>query len=235
MTEYIEQNACKCSTELDRTFSKLDFLEAVATLQNNKSSSFDRVTNEMLKAGRHIIAEPVLSLFTKILDSSIYPSSWKLDILTPLHKSGEKSDPNNFRGISVSSCFGKLFNKMLQKRLDKLAQKKEFISPTQGSGKAGSRTADHLLVLRFLVDKYVTGEGKKLYTCFVDLRKAYDTVPRIKLFYKLLKDYSIGGKFLKILQEIYKNNEVFIKMNDGLLQPFITTVGVKQGCVLSPI
>ena len=105
MTEYIEQNACKCSTELDRTFSKLDFLEAVATLQNNKSSSFDRVTNEMLKAGRHIIAEPVLSLFNKILDSSIYPSSWKLDILTPLHKSGEKSDPNNFRGILVSSCF----------------------------------------------------------------------------------------------------------------------------------
>jgi hypothetical protein len=77
------------------------------------------------------------------------------------------------------------------------------------------------LVLRFLVDKYVTGEGKKLYSCFVDLKKAYDTVPRVKLFYKLFKDYSIGGKFLKILQ-------VLIKMSDGLLQPFLTTLGVSK-------
>ena len=53
-----------------------------------------------------------------------------------------------------------------------MAQKKDFISPTQGSGKPGSRTADHLLVLRFLVDKYVTGQGGKLYCCFVDFKKS---------------------------------------------------------------
>ena len=79
------------------------------------------------------------------------------------------------------------------------------------------------------------GQGKKLYACFVDLRKAFDTVPRIRLFHKLLKEYSVGGKFLKILQEIYKGNKMFVKTNNGLLQPFITTTGVKQGCVLSPI
>ena len=233
--KYIDENIDNFSTELDRCFSKSDFLESVATLENNKSSSFDKVTNEMLKTGRHYVYKPILSLFNKILDSSIYPSSWKLDILTPLHKSGDKSNTNNYRGIAVSSCFGKLFNKMLQSRLEKLALKNHFISPNQGSGKAGSRTADHLLVLRFLVDKYVLGQGKKLYSCFVDLQKAFDTVPRNKLFYKLLKEYSVGGKFLKILQEIYKGNKMFVKTNNGLLQPFVTTIGVKQGCVLSPI
>ena len=172
MTDFIEQNCDNFPTELDRPFTKADFLEGVATLKNNKSASFDKITNEMLKSGRHLISKPVLKLFNKILDCSLYPSPWKLDILTPLHKSGEKSEPNNFRGISVSSCFGKLFNKMLQKRLEKLALKKKFISPTQGSGKAGSRTADHLLVVRFLVDKYVNGQGKKLYACFVDLKKS---------------------------------------------------------------
>ena len=116
MDKYINENIDSFTTELDRGFSKSDFLESVATLQNNKSSSFDRVTNEMLKAGRHYVYKPILILFNKILDSSTYPSMWKLDILTPLHKSGEKSDTNNYRGIAVSSCFGKLFNKMLQKR-----------------------------------------------------------------------------------------------------------------------
>ena len=104
----------------------------------------------------------------------------------------------------------------------------------QGSGKKGFRTADHLLVVKFLPDKYVKQQGKYLYTCFVDLRKAFDTVPRIKLFYSLLHDYSIGGKFLKFLQEIYTENQIFVKLSDGLLQPFTTTTGVKQGCVFSP-
>ena len=81
----------------------------------------------------------------------------------------------------------------------------------------------------------MTGQGGKLYCCFVDLKKAYDTVPRVKLFFKLLTEYSVGGKFLKILQEIYRENQVYIKMTDGLLQPFLTTIGVKQGCVFSPI
>ena len=55
------------------------------------------------------------------------------------------------------------------------------------------------------------------------------------MFYTLLKNYSLGGKFLKILQEIYKNNQVFVKLADGLLKPIKTTIGVKQGCVFSPI
>ena len=146
-----------------------------------------------------------------------------------------KSEPNNFRGISVSSCLGKLFNKLLQRRLEKHCNKNNFISDAQGSGKAGSRTSDHLLIVRFLIDKYVNHGGSKLFTCFVDLQKAYDTIPRDKLFYSLLKDYSIGGKFLKILQEIYRENKVFVKLSDGLLQPFLTTIGLKQGCVFSPI
>ena len=116
-----------------------------------------------------------------------------------------------------------------------MCQSKGLISDVQGSSRAGSRTSDHLLIVKFLVDKYVKQKGKCLYTCFVDLRKAFDTVPRAKLFYSLLKDYSIGGKFLKILQEMYRNNEIFVKLSDGLLQPFTTTVSVKQGCVFSPI
>ena len=64
-----------------------------------------------------------------------------------------------------------------------------------GSGKAGSRTADHLVVIRFLVDKYVTVGGKKLFVCFFDIRRAFDSVPRNLLFYTLLKNYKIGEIF----------------------------------------
>lgn len=94
-------------------------------------------------------------------------------ILSPIHKSTPKSDPNIFRGVTVSSCFGKVFNKMLQKRIEKFCQEKDIIGCEQGSGKAGSRTEDHLLVLKVLTDKYVKLKGKKLFTCFVDLKESF--------------------------------------------------------------
>ena len=79
------------------------------------------------------------------------------------------------------------------------------------------------------------GGNKKLYTCFFDLRKAFDTVDRTILFFKILFKYKIGGKFLKILQKMYEDNKMHVKLTPGLTTPFTTTVGVKQGCVLSPI
>ena len=233
--DHIDNNFEKFESELGSPFIRSEFFARVSSLPNNKATSFDRISNEILKSSKLVIVRPVLTLFNTILSSGIYPTEWKLDILTPIHKSGPKNDPNNFRGVAVSSCFGKLFNRLLQKRLDKLCSAKGYISEEQGSSRAGSRTSDHLLIVKFLIDKYVKHRKKYLYTCFVDLCKAFDTVPRTRLFYCLLNDYSIGGKFLKLLQEMYKNNKIFVKLSDGLLKPFTTTISVKQGCVFSPI
>ena len=91
------------------------------------------------------------------------------------------------------------------------------------------------LILRFLIDKYVDGKGKKVFACFLDLQKEYDTVPRNKLFYTLLKNYSVGGKVLRIVREIYKNNQVFVKLTGGLLKPFKTSIGVKPNFLPNPV
>ena len=202
-------------------------------LKNNKASSFDQISNEMLKTGGTIIVEPLLKLFNHILSRSFYPSAWKFDILNPIHKSGVKDDPNNFRGIAIASCFGKLFTTLLRNRLQNFCDKGDVISKFQGSGKSGSRTADNHMILRFLCDKIVKGERKKLYCCFVDIKKAFDFTNRKHLFAKLIKDFNIGGNFLKILMQIYTDHKVFVRLSDGLLQPIITTKGLKQGCCLS--
>ena len=146
-----------------------------------------------------------------------------------------KTDPNNFRGIAVASHFGKLFNAILKNRLQAFCDSNLIIKPEQISGKKGARTADHMTVIRFLIEKYALKGEKRLYACFFDLRKAFDTVDRVTLFFKILSKYKIGGSFLKLLMEMYSNNKIYLKLASGLTQPFETTVGVKQGCVLSPL
>ena len=123
---YVEDNCDKYASELDKPFDLSELLKGISTLANNKATSFDRVSNEVLKTAKLVIARPTLQLFNSILSSGIYPSQWKMDILSPIHKSGEKNDPNNFRGVTVSSCYGKLFNKLLLKRLEDLCNKKKL-------------------------------------------------------------------------------------------------------------
>ena len=69
----------------------------------------------------------------------------------------------------------------------------------------------------------------------MDVKKAYDFTSRELLFYKLMSEYGIGGNFLKTLQALYVDHYVYVRVTDGLLQPIKTTIGLKQGCGISPL
>jgi potassium voltage-gated channel Eag-related subfamily H protein 8 len=129
----------------------------------------------MLNSGGKILKNVFLELFNSIRSSSFYPTLWKKDILHPIHKSDEKDDPNNFRGIAISSCFGKLFTKLLRNRLQLFCDKNNFIHKVQGSGKKSTRTSDHLMVIKFLMEKIVKGQKKKLFVRAKCVRPAVST------------------------------------------------------------
>ena len=114
LQKYISDNIDLTRNELNEPFTLEELSSGLKGLKNNKSSSFDRISNEMLKTGGRILKTVFLKLFNSIQASSFFPTLWKKDILHPIHKSDEKSDPNNFRGIAISSCFGKLFTKLLK-------------------------------------------------------------------------------------------------------------------------
>ncbi len=188
----------------------------------------------MLKAGSNALLDPLHKLFNQILSQQTFPTSWNYNTLTPLHKKGDLHDPKNYRGIALSSTLSKLFCTVLHNRLTKHIDINSLIPPNQIGYKKGARTADHVLTLKSLVDKYVNKIVKaKLYTCFVDFKKAFDTISRNALFFKLLK-IGIGGNFLKTLQCMYKQVYFQIKLPNGLTETISSSTGVKQGCVLSP-
>ena len=91
------------------------------------------------------------------------------------------------------------------------------------------------MVIKYFIDKIVKTQKKKLFVCFVDIKKAFDCTNRQLLFYKLLSEYGVGGNFLRLLQSMYERHEVHERLSEGLLQPILTTIGVKQGCGLSPL
>ena len=136
--------------------------------------------------------------------------------------------------ICISSCLGKLFCSILNQRLLKHIQSRDILHKSQIGFLANNRTADHVLTLRTLIDKYVNCHKTKVYACFVDFRKAFDSVWHDGLLYKLLQ-INVRGNFYKVIKSLYSNSTCSIRIGNNQTQPFQYTRGVRQGCILSPL
>ena len=158
----------------------------------------------------------ILSLFNRILETESAIPSWYTAIIVPIFKKGDPNNLDNYRGISLLSCLSKLFYSVLNNRLLKFCRDNDILSPSQLGFMPGNRTSDAHLILYNLIRKYCHVNGKKLYGCFIDFSKAFDTVPRDIHFKKLIA-YQITGKFLKALHNLYNNDKVCIKMGTGYL------------------
>ena len=98
----------------------------------------------------------------------------------------------------------------------------------------GNRTSDTLIILYNLITKYCIKNSKYVYTCFVDFKKAFDSIPRHILFEKLLS-HNITGKFYNCIKNMYTGNLACISLGTEITENFEIDQGVKQGCILSPL
>ena len=162
------------------------------------------------------------------------PKNWCNGLITPIFKSGVRNDPSNYRGICVSSCLGKLFFSILNQRLLEHVTSLNILHKSQIGFLPKNRTSDHLLTLRTLIDKYVHCHGEKVYACFVDFRKAFDSVWHDGLLYKLLQ-IGVGGCFYKLIKNLYSKSSCALKIGTSQTRSFSYSRGVRQGCILSPL
>ena len=178
---------------------------------------------------------PLLTqLFNIILDKACIPEVWCKGIILPIYKKkGDINDPDNYRGITILSCLGKLFTSILNKRINNFLENSGLLCEEQAGFRRSYSTVDHIFTLKMLIEFYL-GKNKKLYCAFIDYRKAFDSVSRSCLWKKLLQ-HNIDGKVFKVIHEIYNKAKSCVKSAQGLSDFFISSTGVRQGENLSPI
>ena len=185
-------------------------------MKNCKSAGTDSIINEVLKA----IAEEILSalnkLFNLVYNSGQYPSNWRQALIVPIFKKkGDHDDLNCYRGIALLSCLAKLFNNILNERLTNFLKKNKVISEFQIGFSKKALTADHMFVLCHLIDSHVKQNRKQIFAAFIDFEKAFDTVWRDALLYKLLKE-GIHGRMFNMIKSMYEETYYSVKCKDGL-------------------
>ena len=95
----------------------------------------------------------------------------------------------------------------------------------------GKRTADAMFALRMLMENYREGQ-RELHCAFVDLEKAYDSVPREELWYCMRKS-GIAEKFVQFVQDMYEGSETVVRCAIGTTESFKVKVGLHQASALS--
>ena len=118
-------------------------------------------------------------------------------------------DPNNYRGITILSCFGKLFPSVINNRLVEYFDENTTIGPEQAGFRAGHSTVDHVFTLHCIIDFFLA-KKKRLYCLFIDYEKAFDRVERAFLWQKLL-DSDVDGRILTVIKDIYRKAKSCVK------------------------
>lgn len=202
---------------------------SIRNLKTGKSPGPDKVTNEMIKAGKDQLIKPLTKLFNLILYRKEIPKSWTLSEIVLLYKKGDPKMISNYRPISLISCIYKVFASTLLRRITKPIDENQPIE--QAGFMRKYSTIDHIHTLKIIMEKY-TEYDLPLYIAFIDYSKAFDSISHSSIW-KALTEQGIEYEYIDLIKAIYTNSMTRVRM-ETKGPSFQVERGVKQGDPLSP-
>jgi hypothetical protein len=192
------------------------------------------VSNQsFLKIGKEALVPPLTIVLNRLFLGGIYPPQWSEGIIVPIFKSGDTMDASNYRGITLVPMLDKSFAILLCTRISNWVEGKNLRASCQAGFRKDHRTSDQLFIHRTIVETSMH-ERKALYCAYIVYSKAFDTIPR-SLLWERLAEIGIHGEMLRAIKAMYQNVRACASTPEGLTQDFTSTMGVKQGCALSPL
>jgi hypothetical protein len=145
-------------------------------MNTSKATNEEGFQAELFKQGLHAMDNHLANLFNHVVRTG-FPQSWSHHTIHLIHKSGSSVDPNNYRTIMVGHTFSKLYATILHLKLSRELERRQL----RARGQVGFRLA-HRPLITSLHSRAIIEEAQhhssKVYCCFVDFQKAFDSIPR---------------------------------------------------------
>ena len=191
----------------------------------NKAAGKSGVCYDLLKAADLSVLS-IISLWFRILFcSGQVPLSWTRSIIVPVPKKGNLNDIKNYRPISLTESFRKIFEHCLTRYLTVAAGPMHF---SQGGFRSDHCCSDMIATLNEVLNK-----NKNMHVSFLDIKAAYDSVDR-NILWNRCRARGIPDGTIRILQRLFDHNSAQVVVNGKRSQPFGIRAGLLQGSVLSP-
>ena len=210
-----------------------EIIETVQQLQPKKTLDMTGISTWLLQKIVTAISVPLTHIFQGSLASGLVPNQLKIAKVIPVFKSGQKDSMDNYRPISLLSCFSKVIEKIVCNRLTLFLDSNNLITNAQYGFRKNHSTLHPLVHFANFVS---TALDKKEHcvAIFCDLRKAFDTVNHAILLNKL-KKMGIRGNELLWFQDYLSNRKQLVHVNGANSLLKLLSIGVPQGSILGPL
>lgn len=213
--------------------TKKEVGEIIDKLNVNTSKGIDDIGVKDIKCIKYFILDNLTDCFNKCLTQGKFPESLKIAKVTPVYKSGSKTDPGNYRPISVLPVLSKILEKLIYVRLYNYLNKQNFFFSQQYGFRPKSNTLSATVDIVTKI-KNALDSKQIVLGIFIDLKKAFDTVSHNLLLQKLHKE-GITGSAIKILESYLHRRKQIVKIGKFQSKPATLTYGVPQGSILGPL
>ena len=212
----------------DDIFTLDEFRRVKSSLKLGKAAGPDELPPEVYKSCD--FDEICLDFCNRALLENDKPDMWSYMNIIPVPKSGDLSNTNNYRGISLICIIAKMYNRLILNRIRSVIDPK--LRYNQNGFRPKRTTVAQVLALRRIIEGVKANNLPAVMT-FIDFSKAFDSIHRGKMI-KILKAYGIPPTLLRAIETMYTSTKAKVVSPDGETELFDITAGVLQGDTLAP-
>ena len=217
-------------SDLDDPPTDEELESALNKLKHGKAGGKTGIPPELVAYGGAELWDRLLEIMKEIWKEKRVVRDWKDAEIVPIPKKGNLQSCDNWRGISLLDVAGKVFARIIQERLQVIA---ESVLPDSQCGFRKNRgCVDMIFASRQLVEKTLEHDDS-LFVLFIDLKKAYDSVPRNALW-RVLEKIGVPPTMLQIIKSFHEGMKADVRVGDAPTDSFEVQNGLRQGCTLAP-
>ena len=203
----------------------------LSSLDAKKAAGIDGLCPRVLKQCAGSITPLVYHLFDLCISSHSLPGEWQIHLIVPVYKSGSKTDIKNYRPISLLCILSKILEKLIHDKIIDSVTK--LISPLQFGFMRGRSSLQQLLMyINTLIEAHES--FTPIDVVYLDIRKAFDSVPHNELLTKLWS-MGIRGSLWKWLNAYLTDRKQCVRVNKSISEVLPVLSGVPQGSILGPL